>query len=215
MERIKLRGDDNLIKKDLKDIEAERKRIKNDTSLTEEQKKAKLKEQDAKVNTLRLEREGNKFVQSLINALPKSEREGIQVSDFTIMTEGKDDLLSWQEFNDYFGESATSEANNAANFNMFVLDGGKFSQQIFINANAPQIQRAQRGDQNALAFTATGIPHERVHRGGNPSEVDAYTKQRDVLNRMPNAFTNTEIWQSYRQELDIIINKEKKREGRP
>ncbi|HKE57109.1 MAG TPA: hypothetical protein VKB46_10415 [Pyrinomonadaceae bacterium] len=88
---------------------------------------------------------------------------------------------------------------------MFTIGEGKFSQQIFINYKASDVQQAAAGDRDYIVFGSTFIPHEKVQRGGNANEVDAYKEQRRVLDRMPGAFTDLRIYLFFREQINRRI----------
>ncbi len=105
-------------------------------------------------------------------------------------------------------------AATAAGKNMFVLRDTVFNQTVFINAGRPNIVAALSGQSDFIAFGATSIRHEEYHRGpdGIASEAGAYTRQREVLDKMPGAFTNRDVYNRFR---GFLSNEIKANGGRP
>lgn len=205
---------DDQIKNELKEIERKKAEIDKDKSKSKEQKNAEKEKLNARANTLKLEREGNHMVAAMLKALPASERSNKSVSDFVMTTDTQNDLNNWQDLQSDVGDpqKVAAMANTAAGKNMFVLMDTKFSNKIFINAQAPNIKQALAGQSDFIAYGATSIRHEEVHGAGNSSEVDAYTKQRDVLDKMPGAFSNPEVHRRFREYINSEI---KKNGGKP
>jgi RHS repeat-associated protein len=117
MERVRLgQHSDEEIDRLRKEKEQQIKQGKKDGTLT----KAQEKQLKAERNTLGLEKEGNKLVNNLINRLPASERQGLQVSDFTLTTDPTGaDFMSDPKFVAGAGSDAQGLANAAGTKAMF------------------------------------------------------------------------------------------------
>lgn len=195
MERVRLgQHTDQQIEQRKKAIDQQ---LKTDKTLTKQQKEA-LK---AEKRTLGLEKQGNKVVGEYLAALDTiGERQGLQVSDFTLSTDSAND------FKGVPGISGDPGAGGA----MFVLVG--YSKEIFINTNSNDYKGAigdftaydSRGNPIArtdfIKYGGTAAVHERSHRDGptraqQNSEGTAYKEQLRVLQKFgPAAFKSREFY---------------------
>jgi RHS repeat-associated protein len=195
MERVKLgQHTDEQIKQRQKEIDQQ---LKKDKSLTKEQKET-LK---AEKRTLGLEKQGNKIAGEYLAALDTiGERQGLQVSDFTLSTDSANDFKGVQ------GISGDPGAGGA----MFVLVG--YSKEIFINTNSNDFKGAtgdftaydSKGNpiarNNFVNYGGPAAVHERSHRDSptrtlQNSEGRAYTEQLRVLQKFgPDAFKSKEFY---------------------
>lgn len=92
-ERIKLGDSEDKIKKDLEEAKQKKKEIEKDKSLSKEDRRKQLSDQSAKINTLNTKLEGTKIVNSILKALDKvGERNGLELSNFELTTDGKNDF---------------------------------------------------------------------------------------------------------------------------
>ncbi|MEN3325328.1 MAG: hypothetical protein V7638_135 [Acidobacteriota bacterium] len=185
---------DDEIKKRKKEIEAELKNKK----LTKQQKKA-LK---AEKKTLELEEQGNKVVGQYLAALDKiGERNGMQVSDFSLTTEPQKDFATDPNFLKAFGNDK-KKANEAAKKNkaagMFVWLG--YSTQIFVNAKSNDY-KGSRGEisgmdaSDFITYGGSAARHEKSHFGTDSSEHTAYGVQLQILQKFgPGAFKSKEFY---------------------
>jgi RHS repeat-associated protein len=197
MERVRLgQHSDEEIDRLRKEKEQQIKQGKKDGTLTKEQRK----QLEAERKTLGLEKEGNKLANNLINRLPASERQGLQVSDFTLTTDPTGtDFMSDPTFV-AGAQDPQGLANAAGKKAMFRLRG--YSQEIFINTTASNITDMMTGDRDWITYGATLVKHEQSHRDHNYNEFQAYSEQKRVLEQFgPGAFSSPEV---YRFHLDFI-----------
>ena len=210
MERIQLgQHNDGQIKDSLKEIERKKAEIDKDPSKSKEQKRSEKEQLNANANTLKLERQGNHMVEAMLKALPADERGTLQVSNFVLTTDTENNLNGWQALQSDVGDPSkvAAMARTAAGKNMFVLMDTAFNQTVFINTQRPNVQAAMSGQPDFIAFGATSIRHEDFHRGPNGvvSEASAFTRQREVLDKMLNAFSNREVYNRFREYLNSEI----------
>jgi RHS repeat-associated protein len=202
MERVQLgQHTDDEIDRRRADIDREKKRIGQDNNLSKEEKKEQKKALDAEKRTLGLEKEGNRIVGEYLERLDSiGEREGLQVSDFTLTTDAS---------NDFNGVSTAKPLVSGAN-NMFVLQN--YSSQIFIDTQAPLYQGSLNGSGSAgtedfFIYGGTVAAHEKSHRDSPTqkqrlSESAACTEQLRVLQRFgPGAFRSSTFYNSLKQTL--------------
>jgi len=208
MERVRLgQHSDEEIDRLRKEKEQQIKQGKKDGTLTKEQRK----QLEAERKTLGLEKEGNKLANNLINRLPASERQGLQVSDFTLTTDPTGtDFMSDPTF-----VAGTQDpqglANAAGKKAMFRLRG--YSQEIFINTTASNITDMMTGDRDWITYGATLVKHEQSHRDKDYNEFQAYTEQKRVLEQFgPGAFSSPEVYQGH---LDFINRNIEKNRPKP
>lgn len=182
---------------DWKEKEQQIKQGKKDGTLT----KAQEKQLKAERNTLGLEKEGNKLVNNLINRLPASERQGLQVSDFTLTTDPTGaDFMSDPRFVAGAGSDPQGLANAAGTKAMFRLRD--YSQELFVNTTTTNVRDMMSGDRDWITYGATVLKHEQSHRDKDYNEFQAYTEQKRVLEQFgPGAFSRPEVYQGH---LDFI-----------
>lgn len=195
MERVRLgQHTDDQIKKRKQEIETE---LKN-KNLTKDQKKA-LK---AEKKTLELEEQGNKIVGQYLAALDKiGERNGMQVSDFTLTTEPQKDFATDPAFIKAFGgdkKKAKDAAKRNKSAGMFVWLG--YSTQIFINAKSNDY-KGSKGEisgmdaSDYITYGGSAARHEKSHLGPDSKESTAYKVQLQILQKFgPGAFKSKEFY---------------------
>jgi RHS repeat-associated protein len=206
MERVRLgQHTDEEINMRRKEIDQQIKQGKKAGTLTKEQKK----QLEAEKKTLGLEKEGNRLVSNLLARLPANERQGLQVSDFTLSTDTTGtDFMSDPTFVEGAGgtEAAQAFANTAGTKAMFLVRG--YSTEIFINTSQSNIKDMMRGDRDWITYGATIVKHEQSHRDYYFNEFQAYTEQKRVLDQFgPGAFSSREVYQFHAD----FINQELKR----
>ena len=185
---------DDEIKKRQKEIKQE---LKN-KDLTKDQKNALKKES----NTLGLEKQGNQVVGNLLSKLDQTgQRNGLQLSDFTLSTDTKND----------FAGAATPEAmQKLLNDQAFVIQGGgKFSGTIYIRTEPETgfYQMSQRNSDFGY-YGASALSHEQVHRNGG-GEYPAFQRQRDVFEGFQNFFQNPALYRGLDESIIDGINANK------
>ena len=206
MERVRLgQHSDEEIDRLRKEKEQQIKQGKKDGTLTKHQEK-QLK---AERNTLALEKEGNRLVNNLINALPANERQGLQVSDFTLTTDPTGaDFMSDPQFVAGAGSDPQGLANAAGKKAMFRLTG--YSQELFINTTTSNIKDMMSGDRDWITYGATVVKHEQSHRDKDYNEFQAYSEQKRVLEQFgPGAFSRPEVYQNHLDFINRNINSNK------
>ena len=177
-------------------IDAEKKAIRKDSSLTRAQQDEKRAQLEAEKRTLGLEQQGNKVVSQYLAKLDGiGERNGLQLGDFSLTTEPVKDFASDSSFVEAFGgdsKKAETAAKGNEGTGMFVWLG--FSTQIFVNATANDY-RGSRGQitgvdaSDYVTYGATAARHEQTHFGTDNSEHAAYTVQLRILQKFgPTAF---------------------------
>jgi RHS repeat-associated protein len=201
MERVKLgRHDDAYIDNRRKEIDRQ---LKKDKSLTKAGRETLKREK----RTLELEKEGNQIARKFLAKLDSiGERQGLQVSDFTLSTGGPNDFLSDPTFVAAAGSSerAKTIAEKTAAGSMFVFPGN-WSSEIFINTSGMSYQGALGNNPSFetadfIIFMGTQAVHERSHRDSPTeaqrlSEGTAYKEQLRVLQRFgPNAFKSRDYY---------------------
>ena len=206
MERVRLgQHTDEEINMRRKEIDQQIKQGKKAGTLTKEQKK----QLEAEKKTLGLEKEGNRLVSNLLARLPANERQGLQVSDFTLSTDVTGtDFMSDPTFVEGAGgtEAAQALADAAGTKSMFLVRG--YSKEIFINTAQSNIKDMMRGDRDWITYGATLVKHEQSHRDYYFNEFQAYTEQKRVLEQFgPGAFSSREVYQFHAD----FINQELKR----
>ena len=185
---------DDEIKKRQKEIKQE---LKN-KDLTKDQKNALKKES----NTLGLEKQGNQVVGNLLSKLDQTgQRNGLQLSDFTLSTDTKND----------FAGAATPEAmQKLLSDQAFVIQGGgKFSGTIYIRTEPETgfYQMSQRNSDFGY-YGASALSHEQVHRNGG-GEYPAFQRQRDVFEGFQNFFQNPALYRGLDESIIDGINANK------
>jgi hypothetical protein len=178
---------DDEIKKRTKEINQQLK----DKNLTKEQKDALKKEK----NTLALEKEGNRVVGNLLAALDKTgERNGLQLSDFTLTTDTK---------NDFAGSVTPDGLQKMLGAQAFVIsDNAKFGGTIYIRTEPDTgfYQLSQR-DSDFVFYGASALSHEQVHLRGERQEYPAFKRQDSVFHGFKNYFQNSAIYRGLDESI--------------
>jgi RHS repeat-associated protein len=179
-----------------KAIDAEKKAIRKDSSLTKAQQDERRGKLEAEKQTLGLEQQGNKVVSQYLAKLDSiGERNGLQLSDFSLTTEPVKDFGSDPSFVKAFGgdpKKAEAAAKGNAGTGMFVWLG--FSTQIFVNATSNDYKGSRGGiagtdASDYITYGGTAARHEQTHFGPDNSEHTAYTVQLRILQKFgPAAF---------------------------
>jgi len=176
------------IKKRKKEIGEE---LKN-KDLTKEQKDALKKER----NTLNLEQQGNQVVGNLLAKLDQTgQRNGLQLSDFTLTTDTKNDFAA--------GHPTAGGLQKMLDAQAFVLNGTQFAGTIYIRTEPEEgfYQMSQRNSDFGY-YGGSALRHEQVHRGGG-DEYDAFRTQDSVFHTFKNFFQNQDLYRG----LDETIEK--------
>jgi hypothetical protein len=113
------------------------------------------------------------------------ERNGLQLTDFTLTTEPVKDFATDPNFIKGFGgnaQIAQQEAEKNAGTGMFVWLG--FSTQIFVNATSNVYKGSSGPDaSDNILYGGTEARHEQTHFGSDNSEHTAYTVQLRILQK--------------------------------
>ncbi len=194
---------DEQIKQRQKEIDQEKKALKQDKSLSKDQRKEREKALNAEKTTLNLEKEGNRVVGAFLKALDSTgQRNGLSLRDFTLTTDTKND----------FGKYATSDAlKTLLNDQAFVIQGvPKFSGTIYIRTEPAKgfYQLSQR-DSDFVYYGASSVRHEQEHLLGR-GEGPAYAVQDDVLHGFKNYFQNRDLYKGLDEALHEAIKKNPK-----
>lgn len=170
------------------------------------------------------ELEANQTVNAMLAELDaKRERNGLQASDFTLMTNPTSDLKEL-----YSGKNKLSPAQErrmlatANTGEVFALVARGISREIFILANSSTYRAIQQGygyfpapvgqvkRPDFIITGATNARHEQAHRDRGASERAAYTLQLRVLNQFgPGAFANKEYYKLLKSYLENAARTEK------
>jgi len=197
-ERIKLGESEEKIKKDLEEARQKKKEIGKDKSLSKDERKKQLADQKAKINTFETKLEGTKIVNSILKALDKvGERNGLQLSDFELTTDGKNDFpgLSEENRKRLLGADAFTNAPGE----------GKT---IFIRTETPDgFYRQSLTNSDYLYYGASGLAHEQDHRD-YPGRIhsEAFKRQKVVLKRFQNYYRNRALYDFNLQFVEEGVN---------
>ena len=173
---------------------------------------------------LATELEANQVVNAMLAELDaKGERNGLQASDFTLMTNTTSDLKEL-----YSGKNKLSQAQEAKmlasanNGAVFALVARGISKEIFILANSATYKAIQQGygyfpapvgkvtKPDFVITAATNARHEQAHRDRAASERVAYRLQIRVLQKFgPGAYANKEYYKLVKSYLDNAARTEK------
>ena len=171
-------------------------------------------EQETLVNEftdLGLEMQGNAIVNRELEHLRSiGKDQGLKLSDFTLMTDPKKDILSDKEYVAKVGlKVAQGVAEEAENGSMFVLY--RFQNQIYINGSGDTYLgaagiRTESTQEDYQLYGASEMRHEKVHRDNrNKSEHAAYREQLKILRQFgPGAFKSQEF---YQRRIDFVKGK--------
>lgn len=154
-ERIKLGDSEEKVKKDLEEARQRKKEIEKDKRLSKDERKKQLADQKAKIKTLETKLEGTKVVNSILKALDKvGERNGLQLSDFELTTDGKNDFPGLSEENRKILLGADAFTNVPG-------EGGT----IFIRTETPEgFYRQSLTNSDYIYYGTSGVAHEQYHR---------------------------------------------------
>ena len=191
---------DQQIDEEIKRNNQQKKVIGNDKSLTKDERKAQQKALDARNNTLRLEKEGNRVVGALLNALDKiGQRNNLSLSDFTLTTDTKND----------FKADATSDAlKTLLNDQAFVIqNNAKYGGTIYIRTEPSEgfYQLSQRNS-DFVFWGAGAVRHEQEHLLGR-GEGPAYRVQDNVHHLFKNSYQNSDLYKGLDEVLHEAIKK--------
>jgi len=169
----------------VKELEEQKKKAQ-----TKEEKKAIDKELKEARKELALVQEGNRVVGAMLNTLDASERGDLELSDFTLTTDPKND----------FG-AVEFEGGDPTNAVMFTTDK---SEQMFVNTQSTVYQEAKMGSSDYTNIGATFIVHEKYHKDNpGPPHGEAWAEQKKVLERIgPVAFKSKELYFAWRAGLE-------------
>jgi RHS repeat-associated protein len=148
---------------------------------------------NGQMNTLRLEREGNHLVKELLQKLEKkAPGNGLKVGDFVLSTDTRSDFRG-------ANKDAMAKMLNADAFT------AQDTRQMYIRTDARSgfYQRAKNGEDDWIIYGASVLYHERVHESGNDCEDDAYTIQKQLLQKYN--FHNTALYQTFIKNMDANI----------
>lgn len=184
-ERIKLGDSEENLKRELEEARRTKKEIDKDKSLAKDERKKQLADQKAKINTLEKKLEGTRIVNSFLKALDKiGERNGLQLSDFELTTDGKNDFPGLSEEN-------RKRLLGADAFTNVPGEGGT----IFIRTETPEgFYRLSQTFPDFIYYGASGVAHEKYHRD-NKGEIHskAFERQKVVLKKFEKYYTNRSI----------------------
>jgi RHS repeat-associated protein len=185
-ERINLGDSEEKIKKDLEEARRKKKEIEKDKSLSKDERKKQLADQKATIKTFETKLEGTKVVNSILKALDKvGERNGLQLSDFELTTDGKNDFPALSEENRKILLGADAFTNVPG-------EGGT----IFIRTETPEgFYRLSQTFPDFIYYGASGVAHEKYHRD-NKGEIHskAFERQKVVLKKFEKYYTNRAIY---------------------
>ncbi len=212
MERIQLGRDEADIEKDIeakqarkKELEAQKKALKQEKkTLSKDEYKSRkasinneIKQTNSSINTLNVELAGTKMVNTMLQHLrDKGEDQGLQLSDFSVSTDPKNDFPD-------------AKFKGIGNINAFVLHRNgqpAYGGQIFINAKGPLYRGAINGGDGGtskdwLLYGASVLRHEKWHRDA-PTHADriserlAYQAQLPILRKFKNDFDTPSFYQN-------------------
>ena len=209
MELVRLgQHTDEQINNRVGEIDAEVSRI-----ISEEQGEEAQKRIDSLLgerNTLLIEQEGNRVVGQLLKELNAiGEGKGLQLSDFTLSTDPKNDYKPLVKKRGFKGKALEKEVADSAAAVAVVFRGD--SKQIFINQTNMYYQAVREGygltypgygtiqPKDVAIITATYLSHEKFHRDRSSSERLAYKEQLRVLNKFPGAFVNQKTFTDFQR----------------
>jgi RHS repeat-associated protein len=191
---------DEEIKQRQKQIDQEKKALKQDKSLSKDEGKEKEKALNAEKNTLNLEKEGNRVVGAFLKALDGvGQRNGLSLSDFTLTTDTKND----------FGKYATSDAlKTLLNDQAFVIQSiPQFSGTIYIRTQSVDgFYQLSQQNPDYVYYGATAVRHEQEHLLGR-GEGPAYRVQDGMMHHFQNSFQNRELYKDLDEALHDAIKK--------
>jgi RHS repeat-associated protein len=150
--------------------------------------KASLK---AEKNTLGIEKQGNSVIGGMLSKLDQTgQRNGLQVSDFTVST---------SPGSDFAGKVNASQMSQIMGAQAFVLPG---VHSIFVRTDLQSgFYQRSIGNSDFGYFGASALSHEQVHYNGQPHEQPAYARQRDVLNGFRTYYNDANL---FRQQYNYI-----------
>lgn len=203
LEKIALGDDEKTIKKDIEAKKAEIKAIDKDKTRTKEQRKQDNAENNRQLNNLETKLDGTRLVNSILKDLDSiGERNGLQLSDFSLTTDAK---------NDFAGVSAAS-MTTIMNSQAFHRGGEIYIRtdcsQCFFNAITTQTNPDVR---NGFLHVASAIVgHEQYHQL-NPTDLrekPAYQRESDVFKGFEKKFNNInrETYDKNLKEINDAIN---------
>jgi RHS repeat-associated protein len=177
---------DDQIKQREKEIKEE---LKN-KDLSKDQKNALKKER----NTLNLEQQGNHVVGSLLANLDKAgQRNGLQLSNFTLTTDTK---------GDFAGHTTAEGMQKLLDAQAFVIQGnGQFGGTIYIRTEPETgfYQMSQRNSDFGY-YGASALSHEQVHLNGG-GEYPAFQRQLGVFEGFLNFFQNPALYRGLDESI--------------
>ena len=197
-ERIKLGDSEEKVEKDLEEAKKRKKEIEKNKSLTKDERKKQLAEQKAKINTLKTKLEGTRIVNSILKALDKvGERNGLQLSDFELTTDGK---------NDFPGLDAANQ-EKLLNADAFTNAPGE-GKTIFIRTETPDgFYRQSLANSDYIYYGASGLAHEQDHRDKPGREHSkAFERQKVVLKKFQNYYRNQALYDFNLQFVEEGVN---------
>jgi hypothetical protein len=175
------------------EINARTKEINNqlkDKSLSADARSA-LK---AEKTTLGLEKQGNAVIGNLLSKLDQTgQRNGLQLSNFTLSTDTK---------NDFASATNPEGLKQLTNDQAFVIQNkSKYGGTIYVRTEPENgfYQQSRRSSDFGY-FGASAISHEQIHPNGG-GEYPAYQRQLGVFEGFHNYFQNQQLYQT----LDDLI----------
>jgi RHS repeat-associated protein len=201
LEKIALGDDEKTIKKDIEAKKAEIKAIDKDKTRTKEQRKQDNAENNRQLKNLETKLDGTRLVNSILKDLDSiGERNGLQLSDFSLTTDAK---------NDFAGVSS-DEMTTIMSSQAFHRGGEIYIRtdcsQCFFNAITTQTNPDVRSD--FLHIASAIVAHEQYHQL-NPrdlKEKPAYTRERDVFGKFEKSFNYKETYDKNLKEINDAIN---------
>lgn len=201
LEKIALGDDEKTIKKDIEAKKAERKAIEKDKTLAKEQREQKKAEINGQLKTLETKLDGTRLVNSILKDLDSiGERNGLQLSDFTLTTDPQKDFagVSADAMKTIMGSEAFQQGGEI--YIRTDTPGGFFN--AITTATDPALRR------DFLHIASATVAHEQNHML-NPTvlrERPAYTRERDVLTKFKNTFNYQSVYTKRMEEINDAIN---------
>ena len=158
--------------------------------LTKDQKDALKKER----NTFDPEQEGNHVVGNLLADLDKTgERNGLQLSNFTLTTDTK---------NDFAGHTTAEGMQKLLGAQAFVIQGkGQFSGTIYVRTESESgFYQMSRTNSDFGYYGGSALSHEQVRLNGG-GEYPAFQRQLGVFEGFQNFFQNPTLYRGLDESI--------------
>jgi RHS repeat-associated protein len=207
LERIKLGDSEEQVKKDIEAKKAEKKRLEAEKKQLKktkanqayiDKKQGEIDSANKGLNTLNKKLEGTQTVNKMLKALDKvGERNGLQLSDFELTTDAKNDFSSLSQAN----QDKILKSQAFTN----VPNEGKT---IFIRTDTSDgfYQQINSSSDNAadwVYYGASALSHEQRHTTAQPGHAHsvAFQRQLAVFTKFKNWYQNPTLYQTQLEEI--------------